>query len=256
MCIDWPIEELDGFGEFAGVGNLDLDSGFSYNAFSYFYDDFEHPMSGIAFQGPGIAGYGYSDHASSRFASSSSYDRIFKFSSLSDESTGMRENSAAQLLLNCRTCKKWSAFVLRSRSSTALQLALARYSAYGYVSVTALSHSNTDATVHAKPPRFERRLMKMLDQLQKLCALTHGIVYFDLVTVTVQRSSTQLQEAEANIGAVIVSRCDVSQAYAVDTISNTLVAAAAAACAAVPLSMLLWATFWFSRAAKKGGGDF
>eukprot|EP00953_Heterococcus_sp_UTEX-ZZ885_P038062 19542-Heterococcus_DN1.PRE.2 len=97
MCIDWPIEELDGFGEFAGVGNLDLDSGFSYNAFSYFYDDFEHPMSGIAFQGPGIAGYGYSDHASSRFASSSSYDRIFKFSSLSDESTGMRENSAAQV---------------------------------------------------------------------------------------------------------------------------------------------------------------
>jgi hypothetical protein len=101
---DWPIEELDGFGEFAGVGNLDLDSGFSYNAFSYFYDDFEHPMSSIAFQGPGIAGYGYSDHwhAGRRFASSSSYDRIFKYSSLS-EITGMREKSAARELLTIRS---------------------------------------------------------------------------------------------------------------------------------------------------------
>eukprot|EP00953_Heterococcus_sp_UTEX-ZZ885_P038061 19542-Heterococcus_DN1.PRE.1 len=41
-----------------------------------------------------------------------------------------------------------------------------------------------------------------------------------------------------------------------DRTTLNLVAAAAAACAAVPLSMLLWATFWFSRAAKKGGGDF
>jgi hypothetical protein len=86
---DWPVEDLDDFSEFPGVGDL----GFSFNTFSYFYDDAEQPMSSIAFRGPGIAGYGYNEYSSSR---SGYFAHDYKQSFSSAESAGMRENGAAQ----------------------------------------------------------------------------------------------------------------------------------------------------------------